>query len=87
MAGKLTIVPAETAKERKEFVRFPWQVYKSDPYWVPPLVHEREEFVDPARHPFHQHAKVRYFTARRDGRIVGTIAAIINHRQDRKSVV
>jgi hypothetical protein len=82
MAGKLTIVPAETPKERKEFVRFPWQVYKSDPYWVPPLVHEREEFVDPARHPFHQHAKVRYFTARRDGKIVGTVAAIVNYRHN-----
>jgi hypothetical protein len=82
MAGKLTIVPAETPKERKEFVRFPWQVYKSDPYWVPPLVHEREEFVDPDRHPFHQHAKVRYFTARRDGQIVGTVAAIVNYRHN-----
>jgi hypothetical protein len=82
MAGKLTIVPAETAKERKEFVRFPWHVYKGDPYWVPPLVHEREEFLDPDRHPFHQHAKVRYFTARREGQIVGTIAAIVNHRHN-----
>lgn len=82
MAGKLTIIPAENASERREFVRFPWQVYRGDPYWVPPLVHEREEFVDPERHPFHQHAKVRYFTARRDGQIVGTIAAIINHRHN-----
>jgi hypothetical protein len=82
MSGKLTIVPAETAAERREFVRFPWQVYKGDPYWVPPLPSEREEFVDPERHPFHQHAKVRYFTARRDGKLVGTIAGIVNYRHN-----
>ena len=76
--GRLTIVPAVTAEERKEFVRFPWKVYEGDPYWVPPLISEREEFLDPDRHPFHKHAKVQYFTARRDGNIVGTIAAIEN---------
>jgi len=76
--GRLTIVPAVTAEERKEFVRFPWQVYEGDPYWVPPLISEREEFLDRDRHPFHEHAKVHYFTARRDGQIVGTIAAIEN---------
>lgn len=82
MVGKLSIVPAESAAERKAFITFAWQVYKGDPYWVPPLVSERQEFLDPERHPFHQHAKVRYFTARRDGRIVGTIAAIINDRHN-----
>jgi GNAT superfamily N-acetyltransferase len=82
MSDKLTVVPAETEAERKAFVRFPWEVYRNDPLWVPPLLSERDEFVDPTRHPFHQHADVSYFTARRDGRIVGTIAAIVNHRHN-----
>ncbi|MGC9469479.1 MAG: N-acetyltransferase [Anaerolineae bacterium] len=79
---KLTIVPAETARERRAYVRFPWQVYKGDPYWVPPLMSAQETLVDLKKHPFHQHAKVRYFTARRDGQIVGTIAAIVNYRHN-----
>jgi hypothetical protein len=82
MVGKLRIVPAETPAERKAFIHFPWEVYRGDPYWVPPLVSERVEFLDPERHPFHQHAKVRYFTAQRDGKIVGTIAGIINERHN-----
>lgn len=81
-SGKLTIAPAESAAERKEFVRFAWRVYAGDPYWVPPLVSEREEFLDRDRHPFHEHAKVQYFTARRDGQIVGTIASIANYRHN-----
>ncbi len=82
MPGKLVIQPAETAAERKAFIHFMWEVYKDDPYWVPPLISERLTFLDPAKHPFHQHAKVRYFTAQRDGKIVGTIAGIINYKHN-----
>ncbi len=82
MSGKLIITPAETAAERKAFILFQWKVYRDDPYWVPPLISDREHFLDPDGHPFHQHADVRYFIARRDGQIVGTIAALINHRHN-----
>ncbi len=82
MPGKLIIQAAETAAERKAYIHFMWEVYKGDPYWVPPLISERIAFLDPEKHPFHQHAKVRYFTAQRDGKIVGTIAGIINHNHN-----
>ncbi|MDY0020524.1 MAG: N-acetyltransferase, partial [Anaerolineae bacterium] len=83
MTEKLTITPVETAKERTEFNTFQWEVYKDDPYWVPPLLSEREAFFDPIHgHPFHRHATVRYFMARRDGRPVGRIAAIINENHN-----
>ncbi len=82
MAGKLAIIPIETAAEKKQFIRFQWEVYRGDPYWVPPLISEREAFVDPERHPFHQHARVRYFAAKRDGKMVGTIAAIVNYNHN-----
>jgi len=81
MPGKLRITPVETAKERSEFIHFQWDVYKDDPFWVPPLLSEREAFLQD--HPFHKHAKVRYFIARRDGKPVGRIAAIINDNHNK----
>ncbi len=80
--GKLTITPVETPAERTEFIHFQWKVYQGDPDWCPPLLSEREEFMDPARHPFYEHADVRSFIARRDGKPVGRISAIINHRHN-----
>lgn len=62
------------------FIRLPWQIYADDPAWVPPLIGEQRKLLDPGRHPFHRHAKVRYFLARRGSRIVGRIAAIHNPR-------
>lgn len=83
MRGKLTITPVETAVERTEFIHFQWEVYRDDPLWVPPLLSEREDFMDPVDgHPFHRHAKVRYFMARRDGEPVGRIAAFVNYRHN-----
>lgn len=82
MPGALTIEQARTADERMEFIRFPWQVYRDDPYWVPPLVSERVEFLDPQRHPFYEHAEVAPFLARRGQEVVGTVAALINHRHN-----
>jgi GNAT superfamily N-acetyltransferase len=82
MTSRLTVEQAETAQERLQFIRFPWKVYRDDPLWVPPLVSERVEFLDPQRHPFYEHADVALFMARRDGDVVGTIAALINHRHN-----
>ena len=74
----LKITKATSKKERMEFIHFPWKVYKDDPYWVPPIISERIEFHDPKKNPFFEHARVEYFLARRDGEVVGTIAAFTN---------
>jgi len=60
----------------RRFVTFPWKVYAGDPYWVPPLI--ADEMKKLAHHPFHEHATVACFVARREGAIVGRIAAIEN---------
>jgi GNAT superfamily N-acetyltransferase len=69
-----------TRRDLRAFVKFPWQVYRDDPNWVPPLISERLEYLDPATGPFYQHADVALFFARRGRRVVGTIAAFVDHR-------
>ncbi|MFL7791927.1 MAG: GNAT family N-acetyltransferase [Anaerolineae bacterium] len=80
--GKLVIQPIHTPEERLEFIHFQWEVYRDDPNWVPPFISERVELLDKDRHPFHEHADMQLFVARRDGKLVGTIAGIINHRHN-----
>jgi GNAT superfamily N-acetyltransferase len=74
----LRISPVESDSDRLDFIRFPWKVYQGDHYWVPPLISERKQFTDPRHSPFFEHAEVGFFTANRDGQIVGTIGAISN---------
>jgi len=76
------IVKVESKKQLRTFIKVPWAVYKNDPYWVPWLYFERLEFFDKKKNPFFEHAEADYFIAYRDGKPVGTIAGVLNHRHN-----
>ena len=75
----VTIRSMKTPREREAFITFAWNVYRDNPYWVPPLINERKHFVDPEKNPFFEHAVAEYFMAFRGDTPVGTIAAFTNH--------
>lgn len=75
---ELKITAVQDSAELMSFISFPWEVYKNDAYWVPPLVSERKEFLDKEHSPFFEHAEGDFFIARRGETIVGTIAAFTN---------
>ena len=54
-----------------------WKVYIGNPNWVPPLLSEMKFILGP-ENPFFHHADAAYFLARKDGDVVGRIAAIID---------
>lgn len=64
-------------RDLHRFVTFPWQVYRNDPHWVPPLIGETKKTL--AKHPFLEHGDVEYYLALRDGKIAGRIAFILNY--------
>jgi hypothetical protein len=82
MSSPIVVSECRTPQERRQFIEFQWEIYKDDPYWVPPLVSERLAFYDKARNPFFEHSDAAMFVARRDGRIAGTIVAIQNNRHN-----
>jgi len=76
--GALTIKPVETPGDREAFIRVPWALYRDDPAWVPPLLMERRDHLNPKKNPFFQNAEARFWLALRDGRPVGRISAQVN---------
>ncbi|WP_373046279.1 N-acetyltransferase [Vulgatibacter sp.] len=73
-AGNVQIERVTTARQRDEFLELPYRIYAGDPNWVPPLLMERRDFLDPAKNPFFKHATTELFLARKDGKLVGRIA-------------
>ena len=71
-----------TKRDLKEFIRFPWRVYRGDPNWVPPLLLDVKDRLDRRRHPFFEHAEAEYFLALRGGEVVGRIAAILDRNHN-----
>ena len=73
--SQITVPQVASRKDREAFIKFPWQIYRDDPAWVPPLLIERKAFLDRKRHPFYKHGEARLFLAKRNGEIVGRIMA------------
>ena len=70
----------ENKKQLKEFIDFPHELYKNDPCYVPELYIGQKELLWKAdNHPFFDHSDMRLFLAKRDNKVVGRIAAILNN--------
>ncbi|MGB2476126.1 MAG: GNAT family N-acetyltransferase [Flavobacteriaceae bacterium] len=74
----IEIVEIKTKKQFKDFVAFPFTLYKNHPYWVPPIKAEELEVIDKEGNPVFNNADAAFFLAYREGTIVGRIAAMIN---------
>jgi hypothetical protein len=74
----LRIEPVVTRRQRVEFIDMARRIYAGDPFWVPPLLLERLQHLDPGKNPFFAHAEVAYWLARRNGVAVGRISAQVN---------
>ncbi len=82
MPTSIEIRKVESARDYRAFFRFPWQVYRGDPNWVPPLRSIRRDLLDRQRNPAWEYLEGDYFGAWRGDQLVGTIAAYINHRHE-----
>ncbi len=74
----ITIKEALTRREVEDFVKFPFKLYKDNPHWVPPLIHDEVEQFDRNKNPVFTSADAHLYMAYRNGQPVGRIAAIIN---------
>jgi len=74
----LEIVPVSTRRERKLFFNYPWDLYRGDPNWIPPLRIVKKELLNYRSHPFYDTAEIQTFVALRDGKPCGRLAAIKN---------
>jgi GNAT superfamily N-acetyltransferase len=78
-AVEIIEVPLRDRKLVDRFIRVPWYVHRElypNDHWVPPLLMDRREYLDPRKNPFFEHADVALWIARKHGRDVGRIAAI-----------
>ncbi|MCA9669632.1 MAG: hypothetical protein KC503_28750 [Myxococcales bacterium] len=81
--GEIQIREVDGAADRKRFIKMPWSLYKDDPLWVPPLIGDMKEFLNPQKGVFFGHGEAKLFLAERDGVCVGRISAQINHAHDK----
>ena len=75
---KIKVIEVTTSKGIDKFVRFPFSLYKDNPFWTPPLIQEEIDTLDKDKNPVFKNAFGNYFLAIKKGKIVGRVAVIIN---------
>tara|TARA_B100001142_G_scaffold291807_1_gene310229 strand:+ start:960 stop:2096 length:1137 start_codon:yes stop_codon:yes gene_type:complete len=78
MNSSIIIKEVISEEDLKDFVQFPFSLYKDHPYWVGPIINEELETLNKKKNPVFQNAIANYFLAYKNGLIVGRIAVIIN---------
>ena len=81
MAADLEIVevPLENRRLVERFIRVPWYVNREhapSERWVPPLLMDRRDYLNPKKNPFWDHADGAFWIARRGGKDIGRVAAV-----------
>jgi len=72
------IIPVTTKSDLERFIKLPYQFYKNDPVWVPPLLDEQRSQYNPKRNPTLDHLKYQLFLLENEGKLIGRIAAFID---------
>ena len=77
-------VKVSTARQRRDFLRFPEKLYKGNPYYTPPLYMDerkifRKDFI------YNDTCDAVYFNAYRDGAMAGRISGVIQKAANEKN--
>lgn len=76
----IQVIEVATGKQRKAFVDFFYDLYRDSPYAVPYLYLAEKLTLKPGSNPAFEFCEAQCFLAYNDGKVVGRVAAIINHR-------
>jgi len=75
----MKIHPVVDKNDLSRFINFPYQFYREDPNWVPPLRSELKAQFNPDKNPLLDHCDYQLFLLLSGGKTIGRIAAFIDH--------
>ena len=82
--SSIQIKRVETKKDLKQFIEFHYHLYKGNPYDVPNLYSDEVNTLSKDKNAAFDFCEAEYFLALKEGKIVGRVAAIINHKANEK---
>ena len=82
--SSVQIKRVETKKDLKQFIEFHYDLYKGNPYDVPNLYSDEVNTLSKNKNAAFDFCEAEYYLALKEGKIVGRVAAIINHKANEK---
>ncbi len=78
----ITIKEVKRRSDLLRFIKFPFKIYKDNPYWVPPIIKEELRSFS-KNNPIFDNVEAKFYLAYKDDKIVGRIAGIVNKTEVR----
>ncbi len=78
------IKKVETKKDLKHFIELHYELYKGDKFDAPNLYMDEKNTFSKDKNPAFEFCEAEYYLAYKDGRLVGRVAAIINHKANNR---
>ena len=82
--SSVQIKRVETKKDLKAFIEFHYDLYEGDPYDAPNLYSDELNTLSRDKNAAFDFCEAEYFLALKEGKVVGRVAAIINHKANEK---
>lgn len=78
------IKKVETKKDLRAFIEFHYDLYKESPYDVPSLYRDEVNTLSKDKNAAFDFCEAEYYLAYKDDKLVGRVAAIVNHRANER---
>ncbi|MFY7845229.1 GNAT family N-acetyltransferase [Chryseobacterium gambrini] len=82
--SEISVIEVKNSEQLKQFVRFPMDLYKNNPYYVPALINDEIKIWSPKENPALQYSEAKQFLAYKNSKVVGRIALMINYKEERE---
>lgn len=80
----IDIVEVSNRRSMREFIHYPFRLYRNCDCWVPPLISDEWATFTPRKNPAFSYCEARFWLAKRNGRTVGRVIAIRNDKANEK---
>jgi ribosomal protein S18 acetylase RimI-like enzyme len=77
---QIRLIDTENPTDIREFIQLPFDLYRDNDYWVPPLRSEMRANLDRQKNPFFEHSEADFFLAEESGQVLGRIGVLKNTR-------
>lgn len=71
-------------RDLKRFIKFPFDIYSKNKYWIPPLLIDEVKNLSKEKNPAFDFCEAKYWLAYKNEKLSGRIAGIINNRYNEK---
>ena len=84
MNDDLLIKPVQNRQDRRSFIDLPWYLYKDDPQWIPPLIIDMDNTLNPNKNALLRLGPSAFFLAIRNNQVVGRIGTGMDLRLNKE---